>query len=87
MVDSKSVCFIVGLTLLLIIETRCSEILVEQGDLTLVYDPYDQTSWYINDHCFTMGPGGVWHMYGITHTDPADPEEEVNKKQTKKLKY
>ncbi|KAH3732334.1 family 43 glycosylhydrolase [Pelomyxa schiedti] len=45
-----------------------------------VYDPSDPatTDWYINDHCFAYGPGGVWHMYGITHTESADPEMEVN---------
>lgn len=35
-------------------------------------------SWYINDHTLVYGPGNVWHMFGITHTEPADPELEVN---------
>ncbi|MDP2439144.1 MAG: hypothetical protein Q8P67_25635 [archaeon] len=33
---------------------------------------------YINDHTFVYGPEGRWHIIGITHTDPADPSEEVN---------
>lgn len=31
--------------------------------------------WYINDHCLIHGPGG-WHLYGITHAQPADPMHE-----------
>ena len=59
------------------------------GDFTHVYDPTrweaqpnaskDVTyTWYVNDHTFVYGPGQQWHIFGITHTDPADPEQETN---------
>jgi len=31
--------------------------------------------WYINDHCIIEGKDG-WHLYGITHEQPADPMHE-----------
>ncbi len=31
--------------------------------------------WYINDHCIIKGKDG-WHLYGITHQQPADPMHE-----------
>ena len=52
--------------------------LVTAGEFTRIYDPSvgeDQT-WYINDHTFVCGPDGVWHLFGITHPDPANPAEE-----------
>ena len=45
---------------------------------TLAMNNATRWTWYINDHTFVMGPGGEWHLFGITHTDPADPEQEVN---------
>ncbi|MFI9403803.1 glycosyl hydrolase family 32 [Nocardia sp. NPDC052316] len=32
--------------------------------------------WYINDHTF-VHRDGTWHLFGITHTKPADPDNEV----------
>lgn len=33
---------------------------------------------YINDHTLIQGPDGSWHLYGIFHHEPADPEHEVD---------
>eukprot|EP01113_Clastostelium_recurvatum_P041152 TRINITY_DN6494_c0_g1_i1.p1 TRINITY_DN6494_c0_g1~~TRINITY_DN6494_c0_g1_i1.p1 ORF type:complete len:556 (-),score=95.70 TRINITY_DN6494_c0_g1_i1:22-1689(-) len=52
--------------------------LVSGGGFFHIYDPSDFTSWYINDQTFILGPGGMWHMLGITHSDPAAPLYEVN---------
>lgn len=60
---------------------RGEQVLVTAGAQFLLYNssyPFAQPSWYINDHTFVYGPNGTWHLFGITHTDPADPSEEVN---------
>jgi len=51
---------------------------VSGGDFVKIYDPSvgESAPWYINDHTFIYGQDGLWHMFGITHPDPADPEEE-----------
>lgn len=43
-----------------------------------VYDPSqgEDTAWYINDHCFVQDDDGLWHMFGITHREPAQPLDE-----------
>ena len=33
---------------------------------------------YINDHCFTRASDGTWHVFGISHAEPADPLNEVD---------
>jgi arabinan endo-1,5-alpha-L-arabinosidase len=43
---------------------------VTTGPSHKIYSP--GAAWYINDHTIIYGPGGKWHMFGITHTDPAD---------------
>ncbi len=42
------------------------------------YDPSDgeNEKWYINDHCIIKGADGLWHLFGITHKEPADPLDE-----------
>jgi arabinan endo-1,5-alpha-L-arabinosidase len=44
--------------------------IVETGPFVKVYDPNigekKGEDWYINDHGFTYGPDGQWHLYGIT---------------------
>jgi beta-fructofuranosidase len=52
--------------------------LVSAGDFTRIYDPSagENARWYINDHCFARGKDGVWHMFGITHAEPAKPLDE-----------
>jgi arabinan endo-1,5-alpha-L-arabinosidase len=52
--------------------------LVTAGDFKKIYDPSigENEQWYINDHCFVRGKDGVWHMFGITHAEPAKPLDE-----------
>jgi beta-fructofuranosidase len=51
--------------------------LVSAGDFTKIYDPSEQEEgWYINDHCLIRGDDGLWHMFGITHAEPANPQDE-----------
>ena len=59
---------------------RTTATLVSAGPKRRIYDPSvgSETKWYVNDHTFIVGPGGTWHLYGITHTEPADPTFEVN---------
>ena len=33
---------------------------------------------HINDHCFTRGPDGLWHLFGIVWTNPGLPAPDVN---------
>lgn len=49
------------------------------GGFQLVYDPSvgEPRPWYINDHTFIKNAkDGTWHLFGITHTNPADPTNE-----------
>jgi len=50
---------------------------VYSGEFTHIYDPSvgEDSSWYLNDHCITHD-GTKWHMFGITHEEPANPLEE-----------
>jgi hypothetical protein len=43
-----------------------------------VFDPSrgEKEPWYINDHCFIRDDSGLWHLFGITATEPAKPSEE-----------
>jgi beta-fructofuranosidase len=52
--------------------------LVTQGDFVKIYDPGigEAEPWYINDHCFIRDKEGTWHLFGITHAEPADPLDE-----------
>jgi arabinan endo-1,5-alpha-L-arabinosidase len=52
--------------------------LVKAGDFVKIYDPSvgEDSKWYINDHCFIRGNDGLWHLFGITHREPADPMNE-----------
>lgn len=51
----------------------------EVGAFQHIYDqsPSDAEPWYVNDHCFIHGADG-WHLYGITHRQPANPMDERN---------
>ena len=53
---------------------------VSAGAFQHLYDPStgERENWYINDHTIVRGPDGLWHMFGITHIEPADPEHEVS---------
>jgi beta-fructofuranosidase len=52
---------------------------VTAGTFTRIYDQSvgEPQAWYLNDHTFVRGPDGTWHMFGITHAEPADPVNEV----------
>ena len=54
--------------------------LVIAGEFSRIYNPSigEEESWYINDHCFIPGADGAWHLFGITHADPANPLDEDN---------
>jgi arabinan endo-1,5-alpha-L-arabinosidase len=52
--------------------------IIQSGNFRQIYDPShgEKEPWYINDHCFIQDEGGLWHMFGITHQEPADPLNE-----------
>lgn len=52
--------------------------LVTAGAFATIYDPSvgESSPWYINDHCVIRGRDGLWHMFGITHAEPADAMDE-----------
>ncbi len=51
----------------------------EVGAFKHIFDqsPSDAEPWYVNDHCLVKGEDG-WHLYGITHRQPANPMDERN---------
>ncbi len=53
---------------------------VAAGAFTKIYDPSvgESQPWYINDHTIVRGKDGTWHLFGITHQEPANPEDEDN---------
>ncbi|HYG34756.1 MAG TPA: glycoside hydrolase, partial [Clostridia bacterium] len=53
--------------------------LVKAGEFVRIYDPSvgEKEKWYINDHCFLRAEG-KWHLFGITHAEPANPMGEDN---------
>ena len=57
-----------------------SQPLVTHGEFTQIYNPSvgEDEQWYINDHCFVYGPDEQWHLFGITHEEPASPADEDN---------
>ena len=79
-------CPAVGLLCLLLLPAvafaaeKPKKVLVESGDFVKIYDPSvgEKERWYINDHCFIRGEDGIWHLFGITHIEPADPMNEHN---------
>jgi len=48
------------------------------GSFQKIYDPStgEDTNWYINDHTFIRAADGQWHLFGITHPEPAAPQQE-----------
>ncbi|MEU4345753.1 glycosyl hydrolase family 32 [Nocardia sp. NPDC023852] len=52
---------------------------VRAGAFARIYDPSadEQRPWYINDHTLVRDLDGRWHMFGITHPEPADPYDET----------
>jgi arabinan endo-1,5-alpha-L-arabinosidase len=55
------------------------KVLLKAGEFVKIYDPSvgEKEKWYINDHCFIYG-AGKWHLFGITHAEPANPIDEDN---------
>lgn len=51
---------------------------VYADEFAKIYDPSisEEKEWYINDHTIVRGEDG-WHMFGITHEEPARPLEET----------
>jgi hypothetical protein len=51
---------------------------VYAGEFKKIYDPSEgeEQAWYVNDHTICRGTDG-WHLFGITHTEPARPLEEI----------
>ncbi|MBE6766465.1 MAG: glycosyl hydrolase family 32 [Ruminococcaceae bacterium] len=47
-------------------------------DFFKIYDPSEGEDkvWYINDHTIIKASDG-WHLFGITHEEPAKPLEEI----------
>ena len=46
--------------------------IVQSQTFQRIYDPSvgQDEAWFINDHCFVLDEGGVWHMFGITDLEP-----------------
>lgn len=56
-----------------------TERVVEAGDFSRIYEPSvgESGPWYYNDHTFIRdAASGTWNLYGITHAEPANPEDE-----------
>ncbi|MEC3957264.1 glycosyl hydrolase family 32 [Nocardia sp. CDC153] len=51
---------------------------IAAGDFRHIYDPSEPGEpWYINDHTVIRAADGRWHLFGITHPEPADPFDET----------
>ena len=63
-----------------VVQERATEVTreVAAGPFERIYDPSvgESSPWYINDHTFVRAPGHRWHLFGITHPEPADPLDE-----------
>lgn len=48
------------------------------GVYTKIYDPSvgEKQRWGFNDHCFVRGKGDLWHLIGITFTEPLIPAHD-----------
>jgi beta-fructofuranosidase len=51
---------------------------VRVGTFTRIYDPSigEKRPWYINDHTFICAEDSRWHLFGITHQEPANAQQE-----------
>lgn len=49
------------------------------GPFARIYDPGagEPEAWYINDHTIVRDADARWHLFGITHPEPANPFEET----------
>ncbi len=50
------------------------------GQFGKIYDPAvgETAPWYINDHTIIRAADGTWHLFGITHAEPANADDELN---------
>lgn len=48
------------------------------GPFIKIYDPSngENDRWYINDHTFIRSEEGQWHLFGITHREPTNAQDE-----------
>jgi predicted GH43/DUF377 family glycosyl hydrolase len=48
------------------------------GEFKRIFDPSigEKEQWYVNDHTFIRAEDGQWHLFGITHAEPANPLDE-----------
>jgi arabinan endo-1,5-alpha-L-arabinosidase len=48
------------------------------GAFEKIYDPSvgENHRWYINDHTIIQAENGEWHLFGITHQEPANAQHE-----------
>ncbi|MFF1817982.1 DUF2961 domain-containing protein [Kribbella sp. NPDC058245] len=56
-----------------------TDTVVAAGKFTKIYDPSvgESGPWYYNDHTLIQDrTTGTWHVYAITHAEPADPLDE-----------
>ncbi|QLY30200.1 family 43 glycosylhydrolase [Nocardia huaxiensis] len=53
--------------------------MIGAGPFQRIYDPSTAAGepWYINDHTLVRHVDGCWHLFGITHREPADPWDET----------
>ncbi|WP_405132734.1 glycosyl hydrolase family 32 [Nocardia sp. NBC_01388] len=52
--------------------------LVRAGAFRRVFEPQGEGGrWYVNDHTVIRAGDGRWHLFGITHREPADPFDET----------
>ncbi|MGK5084895.1 DUF2961 domain-containing protein [Bdellovibrionota bacterium FG-1] len=53
---------------------------LRQGDAFQILDTssVDGGPHYVNDHSLVQGKDGRWHLYGIYHQEPFDPEHEFD---------
>lgn len=51
---------------------------VTAGEFVKIYDPSvgESGNWYYNDHTFVQGADGDWHVFAITHEEPANALDE-----------
>jgi hypothetical protein len=51
---------------------------IQVGKFTKIFDASvnETKKWYINDHTFIRADDGQWHLFGITHEEPANGMQE-----------
>jgi arabinan endo-1,5-alpha-L-arabinosidase len=58
--------------------SRAPKPVLRVGTFTRIYDPSigEKQPWYINDHTFIRAENSRWHLFGITHQEPANAQQE-----------